>query len=120
MSQSQLYANLHSIQISCLSVLSFLWFVNRYTDPVDGSKAMNQGLILSFEYPNGDSARVVFRLSGTGSSGATIRMYLEKFEKDPAQHNQSAPNALKGLADRAIELVKMAELTGRNEPTVIT
>jgi phosphoglucomutase len=80
----------------------------------------NQGLILSFEYPNGDSARVVFRLSGTGSSGATIRMYLEKFEKDPTKHNQSAPTALKGLADRALQLVKMEELTGRDAPTVIT
>jgi phosphoglucomutase len=91
-----------------------------YTDPVDGSKATNQGLILGFEYPNGDSARVVFRLSGTGSAGATIRMYLEKFEKDVSKHNDSAPNALKTLADRALGLVQMEKLTGRDSPTVIT
>jgi phosphoglucomutase len=91
-----------------------------YTDPVDGSKTSKQGLILSFEYPNGDPARVVFRLSGTGSAGATVRMYLEKFESDTSKHVESAPSMLKSLADRAIGLVKMAELTGRNEPTVIT
>ena len=91
-----------------------------YTDPVDGSHTSKQGLILSFEYPNGDTARVVFRLSGTGSAGATIRMYLEKFEQDENQHDTSAPAALKGLADRAVALVKMAELTGRDGPTVIT
>lgn len=87
---------------------------------MDGSTASKQGLILSFEYPNGDDARVVFRLSGTGSSGATIRMYLEKFEQDTSKHKSAAPAALKSLADRAISLVKMAELTGRDAPTVIT
>jgi len=92
----------------------------RYTDPVDGSQTSKQGLILSFEYENGDTARAVFRLSGTGSAGATIRMYLEKYEKDESKHDEAAPAALKGLADRAIGLVKMQELTGRDSPTVIT
>lgn len=91
-----------------------------YTDPVDGSQTSKQGLILNFEYPNGDDARVVFRLSGTGSAGATIRMYLEKFEKDSSKHGEAAPTALKGLADRALGLVQMEQLTGRNAPTVIT
>lgn len=91
-----------------------------YTDPVDGSIASNQGLVLSFRYPGGDPARVVFRLSGTGSSGATIRMYLEKYEADTTKHGTAAPVALKSLADRAIEIVKMEELTGREFPTVIT
>jgi phosphoglucomutase len=91
-----------------------------YTDPVDGSKTSNQGLILTFKYPSGDSARVIFRLSGTGSAGATVRMYLERFEKDPSKHDEAAPVALKDLADRAISLVKMADLTGRDSPTVIT
>ena len=71
-------------------------------------------------YPNGDTARVVFRLSGTGSAGATIRMYLEKYEKDIAKHGEAAPVALKSLADRALGLVQMKELTGRDAPTVIT
>lgn len=91
-----------------------------YTDPVDGSVASKQGLVLSFRYPNGDEARVVFRLSGTGSAGATIRMYLEKFEPDTTKHGESAPSALKSLAQRALEIVKMKELTGRSSPTVIT
>lgn len=87
---------------------------------MDGSKTSKQGLILSFEYPNGNPARVVYRLSGTGSAGATIRMYLERFEGDATKHDESAPVALKSLADRALQLVKMAELTGRETPTVIT
>lgn len=80
-----------------------------YTDPVDGSQTSNQGLILTFKYPSGDSARVIFRLSGTGSAGATIRMYLERFEKDVSKHEEAAPIALKSLADRALSLVKMKE-----------
>ena len=91
-----------------------------YTDPVDGSTTSKQGLILGFESSNGDPARVVFRLSGTGSAGATIRMYLEKFEKADARHGEAAPVVLKALADRAIGLVQLQELTGRNAPTVIT
>jgi phosphoglucomutase len=94
--------------------------LSRYVDPVDGSKSSKQGLILYFEYPSGDTARVVFRLSGTGSSGATIRMYLEKYEKDIAKHGQASPVALKSLAERAIRMVKIKELTGRDAPTVIT
>ena len=97
----------------------FLWKF-RYVDPVDGSKTSKQGLILQFKYSNGDPARVVFRLSGTGSAGATIRMYLEKFEKDTSKHGEAAPVALKSLAERALSLVKMQELTGRETPTVIT
>ena len=84
------------------------------------STASNQGLILRFEYPNGDTARAVFRLSGTGSAGATIRMYLEKYEKDTSKHGVAAPVALKSLAGRALGLVQMEELTGRDTPTVIT
>jgi phosphoglucomutase len=95
-------------------------FLLSYTDPVDGATTDKQGLILKFEYPNGDPARVVFRLSGTGSSGATIRMYLERYEKDVAKHGEAAPVALKSLADRALGLVRMEQLTGRDSPTVIT
>ena len=94
--------------------------MHRYTDPVDGSTTSKQGLILNFKYENGDAARAVFRLSGTGSAGATIRMYLEKYEKDESKHGQAAPTALKALAQRAIELVQLEQLTGRDAPTVIT
>ena len=91
-----------------------------YEDPVDGSRTSKQGLIMNFELASGDPARVVFRLSGTGSSGATIRMYIERYEKDSSRHDMSAPVALKGLADEALKLVKMEETTTRNAPTVIT
>ena len=62
-----------------------------YTDPVDGSQTSNQGLILNFELASGDPARVVFRLSGTGSAGATVRMYIEQFEKDASKHGKIIP-----------------------------
>lgn len=91
-----------------------------YTDPVDGSQTSKQGLILNFELPSGDPARVVFRLSGTGSAGATIRMYIEQFEKDASKHGMSAPVALKGLAEEALRLAQMEKTTGRDAPTVIT
>ncbi|KAG7345980.1 phosphoglucomutase/phosphomannomutase domain containing protein [Nitzschia inconspicua] len=91
-----------------------------YTDPVDGSTTSKQGLVLSFVDGNGEPARVVFRLSGTGSAGATIRMYLERYEQDTSKHGESAPVALKSLADRAIGLVQLVELTGRDSPSVIT
>lgn len=91
-----------------------------YTDPVDGSQTSNQGLILNFQVSTGDAARVVFRLSGTGSAGATIRMYLEQYEKDSSKHGMSAPVALKDLAEEALSLVRMEETTGRDAPTVIT
>lgn len=94
--------------------------MHSYTDPVDGSQTSNQGLILNFEFPSGDPARVVFRLSGTGSSGATVRMYLERYEKDPSKHDTSAPAALKDLAAEALKLVQMEKMTGRDAPTVIT
>ena len=68
-----------------------------YTDPVDQSVSANQGYI--FKYADG--SRFVFRKSGTGSSGATIRVYLEKYSKDP---NQDVTEALKEISDRALKL----------------
>ena len=68
-----------------------------YTDPVDGSVSKNQGYI--FKYADG--SRFVFRKSGTGSSGATIRVYLEKYSKDI---NQDVAEALKDISDRALSL----------------
>ena len=53
-----------------------------YTDPVDGSVSKNQGLRIVFE----DGSRIVFRLSGTGTSGSTLRVYIERYEADPARH----------------------------------
>jgi len=85
-----------------------------YTDPVDGSVSSNQGYI--FRYADG--SRFVFRLSGTGSSGATVRIYLEKFNKD--ELNLSAVDALAEISKKALEVSKIHELTGRDKPTVIT
>lgn len=87
-----------------------------YTDPVDGSVAKGQGLRFVFE----DGSRVIFRLSGTGSSGATIRMYIEKYEPDQAQQGMDAQDALKPFIDVALKVSKLQEITGREKPTVIT
>ena len=86
-----------------------------YVDPVDGSEARLQGVVLTL---SGD-ARAVFRLSGTGSAGATIRLYVERYEADAAKHGAVAADDLKPYAAAAIEFSKLAEFTGRDEPTVI-
>lgn len=87
-----------------------------YTDPVDGSTATQQGIRIGFT----DGSRIVFRLSGTGTSGATIRLYVENFEPDPAKHDQDTQAALADLIQLADKIAKIKEITGRNEPTVIT
>jgi phosphoglucomutase len=87
-----------------------------YTDPVDGSVAANQGIRFVFT----DGSRIIFRLSGTGSAGATIRLYVEKFESDASKHDVDAQEALKPLIDMALSLSKLQEFTGREKPTVIT
>ncbi len=87
-----------------------------YTDPVDGSVSTGQGIRIGF----GDGARVVFRLSGTGTGGATLRVYLERFEPDVSLHAQDAPEALAGLIAAAESLAGIAAHTGRLEPTVVT
>ena len=87
-----------------------------YTDPVDGSVSLSQGLRLIFD----DGARIVFRLSGTGTEGATLRLYLERFEADPTRQNQPVPLALADLAALADELAGISARTGMSEPTVAT
>jgi phosphoglucomutase len=87
-----------------------------YTDPIDGSISTGQGLRIVFE----DGSRIVFRLSGTGTEGATLRIYLEAFEPDPARHGQDAQQALAGLIVIANELSELKLRTGREKPTVIT
>ena len=87
-----------------------------YTDPIDGSVATNQGLRFVFT----DGSRIIFRLSGTGSSGATIRMYIEQFEADPSKHDVDAQEALAGIIETALAMSKLEEFTGRDGPTVIT
>ncbi len=87
-----------------------------YTDPVDGSVAARQGIRIVMS----DGARIVFRLSGTGTEGATIRLYLERYEADPANHAMDAQDALAGLAQIADSLTELKLRTGRTGPTVVT
>lgn len=87
-----------------------------YTDPVDGSISQNQGVRIGFT----DGSRIVFRLSGTGTKGATLRVYLESFEPDPARQGLDPQVALAELIAIANEVAQIQTLTGRDKPTVIT
>ena len=87
-----------------------------YTDPVDGSVSSNQGVRIGFV----NGSRMVFRLSGTGTVGATLRIYLERFEPDATKHNQDAQVALADLIDLAEQFCEVKKRTGRIEPDVIT
>jgi len=87
-----------------------------YTDPVDGSVSTGQGVRIVFE----DGSRIVFRLSGTGTEGATLRVYIERYEPDAAKHGLDPQEALADLIDIARELAEIEPWTGREEPTVIT
>ena len=87
-----------------------------YEDPVDGSVSKNQGIRIGFT----DGSRIVFRLSGTGTKGATLRLYVESYEPDASKHNQDTQEALKPLIDLAQEIAQIKEYTQRDEPTVIT
>ncbi|MDQ6998472.1 MAG: alpha-D-glucose phosphate-specific phosphoglucomutase [Mariprofundus sp.] len=87
-----------------------------YTDPVDGSISKNQGVRILFE----DGSRIIFRLSGTGTSGATIRIYLESYEADSNKHGQDAQDALADMITAADAISKLRQLSGRDKPTVIT
>jgi len=87
-----------------------------YHDPVDGSDSEHQGIRLHFE----DGSRIVYRLSGTGTSGATLRVYIERFEPDPARQNQDNEEALAGLITLSRECARIAHYTGRHAPTVIS
>ncbi len=87
-----------------------------YEDSIDGSISKNQGIRVGFE----NGSRIVFRLSGTGTVGATLRIYIERFEADPEKHNQEAQTALAFLIELAEQLCEVKQRTGRSEPNVIT
>ena len=87
-----------------------------YTDPVDGSVSKHQGIRIGFS----DGSRIVFRLSGTGTVGATLRIYLEKYEPDTDKQHQDAQQALAELIDIAEQLCEVKKRTGRTQPDVIT
>lgn len=87
-----------------------------YTDPVDGSISQKQGVRVGFT----DGSRIVLRLSGTGTQGATLRVYLESYEPDPAKQNSDPQQALADLIAIAEEIAQIQALTGMDKPTVIT
>lgn len=88
----------------------------RYQDPIDGSISEQQGLRIRFS----NGARLVFRLSGTGTEGATLRLYVESFEPDLAKHDYDPQQALAPLIKLADELAQIQARTGRSAPSVIT
>jgi phosphoglucomutase len=87
-----------------------------YTDPIDGSVSSQQGIRIGFK----NGSRIVFRLSGTGTVGATLRIYIERFEPDVSKHHQDAQLALAELIALAEQFCQVKQRTGRPEPTVIT
>jgi phosphoglucomutase len=86
-----------------------------YTDPIDGSVSTGQGIRVEFE----EGARIVYRLSGTGTEGATLRVYLERFEPDPARHAVAAEVALAPLAATAAGLAEIEAMVGRSQPSLV-
>ena len=87
-----------------------------YTDPVDGSTSNKQGIRILFD----DGSRIVLRLSGTGTAGATLRLYLERYEPDPARHHLDTQDVLFDLIETAEQIAGIKARTGRAAPTVIT
>ncbi|MEA5533596.1 alpha-D-glucose phosphate-specific phosphoglucomutase [Crocosphaera sp. XPORK-15E] len=87
-----------------------------YTDPVDGSISQKQGIRIGFT----DGSRIIFRLSGTGTKGATLRVYVESYEPDASKHDVDTQAALSPLIQLAEEIAQIKKFTGRDKPTVIT
>ncbi|MGY6530099.1 MAG: alpha-D-glucose phosphate-specific phosphoglucomutase [Cyanobacterium sp.] len=87
-----------------------------YTDPVDGSVSQKQGVRIGFT----DGSRIIFRLSGTGTKGATVRVYLESYEPDTSKQGLDTQEALGDLIQVAEEMAHIKKYTNRDKPTVIT
>ncbi|HUX89985.1 MAG TPA: alpha-D-glucose phosphate-specific phosphoglucomutase [Gallionellaceae bacterium] len=87
-----------------------------YTDPVDGSVSSKQGVRIIFS----DGSRIIFRLSGTGTEGATLRIYLEAYDADVENHKLDAQVVLKELVQIALQISELKQRTGREKATVIT
>lgn len=87
-----------------------------YTDPVDGSVTAKQGIRVIFA----SGSRFVFRLSGTGVDGATIRLYLEAYEPASGNLDQYVLDVVKPIAELALSYSDLANFTGRSEPSVVT
>ncbi|WP_196257811.1 alpha-D-glucose phosphate-specific phosphoglucomutase [Pelagibacterium limicola] len=87
-----------------------------YHDPVDGSTSASQGVRIGFA----DGSRIVFRLSGTGTVGATLRIYLERYEAPGGDHERETQEALADLVALAESVAEIGARTGRAAPSVIT
>ena len=87
-----------------------------YDDPVDGSRTTKQGIRLIFA----DGARIIYRLSGTGTAGATLRVYIERYEPDAHRHDIDTQQALSDLIALSRSIAQIEQRTGRAAPTVIT
>jgi phosphoglucomutase len=87
-----------------------------YDDPVDGSRTEHQGIRILLN----DGSRIVYRLSGTGTQGATLRIYIERYEPDPAKQGLETQAALSDLIALSRQIGEIDERTGRREPSVIT
>lgn len=87
-----------------------------YHDPIDHSESKKQGIRVMFE----GGSRIVFRLSGTGTSGATLRVYIERYEPDSSNHSMETQEALADLIEAAETLADIKTRTGRDAPSVIT
>ena len=87
-----------------------------YDDPVDGSRTTGQGIRLLFS----DGARIIYRLSGTGTAGATLRVYIERYEADASRHGIETQEALADLIALSRSIPQIEKRTGRAAPTVIT
>jgi phosphoglucomutase len=87
-----------------------------YHDPIDGSTSQSQGIRIGFT----DGSRLIFRLSGTGTQGATLRVYLERYEPNIAKHHLDPQSALADLSQLAETIAQIRSLTGMSAPTVIT
>jgi phosphoglucomutase len=107
-------ASLKGTKIGTLSVKASEEF--SYLDPVDGSRSSGQGIRIDFE----GGARAVFRLSGTGTQGATIRLYLEQLVTDPDRLQDDPADVLADVREAALGLSDLKALTGRDAPDVIT
>jgi phosphoglucomutase len=87
-----------------------------YEDPTDGSLSKGHGLWIEL----GEDARIVYRLSGTGTEGATLRVYMERYEADPARHDADPQQALAPVIAAALEISRLTAALGVSEPSSVT
>lgn len=87
-----------------------------YDDPVDGTRTTEQGIRLLFA----NGSRIIYRLSGTGTAGATLRVYIERYEANTTRHHIETQAALAGLIALSRSIADIERHTGRKAPTVIT